>query len=123
MVKPVTLAKKIAKVCDAKKGENIVILNVSKISNFCDYFVIVTGVVENHISSLVDETVVEIKKVFKIVPFRIEGKEFKRWVILDYGRVIVHIMNPELREFYALEKIWAKGKMVSYETKTKKRAK
>lgn len=119
-LKPITLAKKIAQLCSDKKGEDIVILNVSKISSFCDYFVIVTALVEQHINSLSEHLMMEIKKVYGVKPSRVEGKEFKKWVVLDYGAVIVHLMTPEMREFYALERVWSKGKKIKYETASKK---
>ncbi len=123
MIKPLTLAKNVVKLCESKKGENIKILDVTKISNFCDFFVIVTGNVEQHINSLAEYIVSQIKDSYGLKPLHIEGKEYLRWIVIDYGNVIVHIMNPALREFYALEKIWSKGKVINYETKHKKRSK
>ncbi len=121
--KPKTLAKNIALLAKEKKGQNIVILDVSKISTFCNYFVIITGTVSTHINTLFEYIKTELKKRYGIIPAHTEGERFYKWVILDYGSVIVHIMTPQLREFYALERIWFKGKIVSYETKTKKNTK
>lgn len=120
---PKTIAKKIAELASEKKGENIVILDVSKISTFCDFFIIVTGLVDTHIEALYEHIRLSLKKIYEIKPLHIEGEMYNKWVILDYGNVIVHIMTPELREFYALEHIWAKGKKVNYEKKRKKSVK
>ncbi len=113
-------AKLVANLAKDKKAENIVVLDVRKISSFCDFFVIMTGSVDVHIKALLDYITTTVKKNSNILPHHIEGEEFYRWVVIDYIDVIVHIMNPQLREFYALEKIWAKGRKVSYERKSKK---
>jgi len=113
-------AKLVANLAKDKKAENIVVLDVRKISSFCDFFVIMTGSVDVHIKALLDYITTTVKKNYSILPHHIEGEEFCRWVVVDYIDVIVHIMNPQLREFYALERIWARGKKVSYERKGKK---
>jgi len=117
---PVKLAKLVAELAKNKKAENIIILDLRKTCNFCDYFVIMTGVAETHIKSLTEYIVTEIKKQHGIFPHHTEGEEYNQWVVIDYISVVVHIMLKETREFYALEKIWAKGKKVSYERKSKK---
>lgn len=98
-------------------------MDVRKVSNFCDFFVIMTGTVDVHIEALKEHIVASLKKEHKVYPHHIEGEEFNRWVVIDYISVVVHIMCPELREFYALEKIWSKGKKIPYERKSKKVAK
>ena len=110
----------IAKIADSKKGEDIKVLNLKKISTLCDYFVIISGNSEPHIETIFEEIKRQLKK-FGIYPYHYEGIEYKRWIILDYGDVMVHIMNKELRDYYALERIWAEAKNVNwYEKGTKK---
>ncbi len=115
-----SLAKIIAKLSSDKKAENIVVLDVKKISTFCDFFVIMTGSVDIHIESLKEYIITTLKRDYNVYPHHVEGEEYNRWVVIDYTSVVVHIMNPELREFYALERIWSKGKKVSYDKKGKK---
>jgi len=117
---PITLAKFVARLAKDKKAENVIILDLRKVCNFCDYFVIMTGLAEIHIKSLTEYIITEVKKQYSITPHHTEGEEYNRWVVIDYINVVVHIMLKEVREFYALEKIWAKGKKVSYERKSKK---
>jgi ribosome-associated protein len=120
---PRTLAKLVAELAKNKKAENVVILDLRKVCNFCDYFVIMTGSAEIHVKSLTEYIVTEIEKQYDVVPHHTEGGEYNPWVVIDYINVVVHIMLSEVREFYALEKIWAKGKKVSYERKSKKSVK
>ncbi|MCS7185180.1 MAG: ribosome silencing factor [bacterium] len=115
-----TLAKKVAILASNKKAENIIILDVKKICSFCDYFVIMSGVADIHIKSLTEYIVLTLKKLYGILPHHLEGEDVNRWVVIDYVSVVIHIMLPEVREFYSLEKIWSKGKKVVYERKGKK---
>lgn len=78
---------------------------------------------EVHVKALVDYIVPTLKKEYNLYPHHIEGTEYNHWVIIDFMSVVVNIMLPETREFYALERIWGKGKKVAYERKSKKSAK
>lgn len=79
-----------------------------------------TGLADVHVKSLTEHIILSVKKEFGITPHHTEGENFNRWVVIDYIDVVVHIMQQEVRDFYALEKIWARGKKVSYERKNKK---
>ncbi|MCX7956563.1 MAG: ribosome silencing factor [Endomicrobia bacterium] len=114
------LSKHIARLASKKKAEDILILDVKKFSNFCDYFVIMSALVDVHIKSLVEHIVDKVKKDFGRNPHHIEGENSKRWVIIDYIDVVVHIMTKDARDFYSLERVWYKGKPVKYEEKIKK---
>jgi ribosome-associated protein len=95
---------------DDKKGENIVVLDISKISVLSDYFIIATGRNKNHIRTLVDNVQDELEKSGKPVNHR-EGAD--AWVLLDYGDFIVHVFGPEDREFYNIEHIWGDADRVN----------
>lgn len=89
------------------KADNIVTLEVSKLTSITDYMLICSANSKRHVISLADR-IVEKAKEHKVSPLGSEGKEQGEWALIDLGDVIVHIMLPETREFYALEKIWAK---------------
>jgi ribosome-associated protein len=114
---PLSLAKRIAQEASARKAEDIVVLDVRTVANFCDYFVIMTGTVDVHIGALLEHISRRVKDDYGMSPLHVEGESARRWVVLDYGNVIAHIMHPELREFYALERVWSRGKTVRYEAK------
>ncbi len=88
-----------------KKGENIVMLDLSKVSDSLDYFVIASATNQPQLNSL-ERHVVEKLREINIKPASIEGPS-ARWVLINLGAVIVHLMNPEAREFYDLEGLWA----------------
>ncbi len=108
------LAIKIAKVLDEKKARDIKILYVSEQTIIADYFVIAQGSSRTQVNALADE--VDYKLGLEgINPTKIEGRGQGTWVLLDYDSVLVHVFNPESREFYKLEKLWADGEEIPFE--------
>lgn len=103
------LLTKIYTVLTEKKGENICIIDISKISSLADYFVIVHGNNENQIQAMAD-TISE--RTQPVSPANVEGYRGADWVLMDYRDIIVHIFNKESRMFYDLERIWSDGKIV-----------
>ncbi|WP_461831887.1 ribosome silencing factor [Aquifex sp.] len=103
--------KLLKELLENKKAENIVILDVSNLTNLADYFVIATANSPTHARALADYLEEELeKKGYQID--HIEGKEYGNWVLLDLIDTIVHIFTPETREYYGLEWIWADAKKV-----------
>lgn len=107
------IAIKAAQILDSKKAKNIKILYVNKQTIIADYFVIAAGGSRTQVNALSDE--VEYKLGLEgIEPAKVEGRGQGTWVLLDYDSVIVHIFNPESREFYNLEKLWAEGEEIEF---------
>ncbi len=99
------LLKKITSILDDKQGEDIVAFKISEVSSLADYILICTANSEVHGRALADYLSENLKK--EGVKFlAVEGKENSRWICMDYGEVIVHIMTSKEREFYHLESIW-----------------
>lgn len=92
-------------------AENILLLDLKGISDFTDCFVIATGSSERLLNSLADSIREEIKETHGYNP-SIEGSGQTNWIILDYGYVVVHLLSSELREFYDLETLWNRAKVV-----------
>ncbi|MBQ2827059.1 MAG: ribosome silencing factor [Clostridia bacterium] len=105
---PRELADGIVKVLDDKKARNIKLLHVEEQTIIADYFVICEGTSNTQIKALAGE--VEYKLgLWGKPPLRMEGYNEGVWVILDFGSVIVHVFNREMRDFYKLEKLWDNG--------------
>ena len=98
-------AKLIGEIIDNKKGEDIAILKVAKITSITDYYVIATAKNTVHAKSLCDE-IEEKLKGKDIVSKNIEGYNSSMWILMDYEDVIVHIFYEETRKFYDLERLW-----------------
>lgn len=103
-------AKKLALLCrtcaDNKKAENLLVLDVRKLSNVTDYFVIATGTSAPHLRAIVDEIVDYLRTHHELRPHSRDGSATANWVVLDYFDVIVHVMRADVREHYDLEGLW-----------------
>jgi ribosome-associated protein len=104
-------SRKLALLCrrlaDDKKAENVVILDVRKISSVTDYFVIATGTSEPHLRAIESNIVDTLREDHGIKPNNTDGSAKSQWVAADYFDVIVHVMNTEIRKRYDLEGLWA----------------
>ena len=78
-------------------------------SSVCDYFVIASGTSSTQVKALSEYVEEKIGKDFSVSPVREEGVRDARWAVIDYGDVIVHIMQDETRLFYHLERLWSDG--------------
>lgn len=107
------LAKKACKALSDKKGEDIVILDVSDQTIVCSYFVIASGKSTTQVKALCENVDEELGKL-GYSPVRSEGVREGRWGVLDYGDVIVHVFNEETRLFYYLERLWDSGKNLEH---------
>ena len=90
-----------------KLAENMVALDVADRLGVTDAFLIVSGGSEPQVNAIVDEIVAEVLDKYSMRPIRREGFGLGRWVLLDYGDVVVHVQHQEDRIFYALERLWA----------------
>ncbi|CAL1241658.1 ribosome silencing factor [Candidatus Methylocalor cossyra] len=90
---------------DDGKGRDIKIIDVRGKTSIADFMVIASGTSERHVKSLAGHVVQEAKK-HRIQPLGVEGENLGEWVLVDLGDVIVHVMKPQVREFYQLEKFW-----------------
>lgn len=100
------LAQWCAWLADNRKAEQIVILDVSRLSSVTDYFVIASGSSEPHLRAIRDEITETLRADFDVRPGAVDVSTETAWVALDYFDVIVHIMKAEVRERYDLEGLW-----------------
>ncbi len=91
-----------------KKAEDILILDLGKIENaITQYFVICTGNSQTHVNTIAQYIEYNVRAKLKDRPWKKEGFENAEWVLLDYVNVVVHVFQPQAREFYRLEQLWA----------------
>ncbi len=108
---PGALAHRIVNVASDKKASDIVLLRTAEITTMADYFVIASGRSETQVQALSKAIVDELREE-GIKPIGMEGRSSARWVLLDYGSVIVHLFAPEEREYYGLERLWSEATQV-----------
>ena len=106
-----SLVNNIVAACQEKKAKNIVTLDMRELpGTICQFFVICEGNTPTQVTAIADEISDFVRKNINDKPIAIDGLSEGRWVGMDYGTVIVHVFIPELREFYAIEQLWADAK-------------
>ena len=100
------LALRCRDLADNKKAEDIVVLDVRKVSSITDYFVVATGTSEPHLRAVIDEITESLEKENGLRPRARDGSLQTAWVVLDYFDVIVHVMRADVRAHYKLEDLW-----------------
>lgn len=112
------LARLVAQALDAKKGEEVRILDLRKVHGApAEYFVIASGNVPSHVSALSDAVFETVKKATGLNPHKVEGYNNAEWILMDYFDVVVHIFQKEKRAFFRLDELWCDGEEVSITTK------
>lgn len=101
------LAQRCREAAIEKKAENVLLLDIRGRANFADYFVLATGRSVIQVRAIADG-VVEASEMKYGAPIRTEGYNDGAWILVDYGPVIAHVFTPAAREFYNLERLWAK---------------
>ena len=90
-----------------KKAEDIVALDVSELLVVTEYFVIATGRTNIQVRAIADEVEEQLRVKGGIKPIGREGESEAKWVLLDFGDLVIHVFQPQEREFYRLEKLWS----------------
>lgn len=105
------LAHRIVEIASDKKGIDIVLLRTAELTTMADFFVIASGRSDRQVQALAGAILDELRDE-GIRPLGTEGLQSARWVLLDYGSVIVHVFAPDEREYYGLERLWSKAAQV-----------
>ena len=96
-----------------KKAEDLVVLDVVATLVITSYFVVATGRNDRQVRTIADQVEDTLRETAGIKPIGREGEREGRWVLLDFGEVVVHVFQPDEREFYRLEKLWADAPRVA----------
>ena len=102
----IDIKRNIEEILDSNKAKNITSINLKNKSHIADYMIVASGTSSRHLQALSEILVSELKKI-GLKDCRIEGRESKDWKLVDAIDIIIHIFNPEKREFYDLEKMWS----------------
>ena len=111
MLTPKEIAYEVTKALDAKKGLDIKLLRIDKVSSLADYFLICTGTSSTHVKTLCDYAEYTLEQLGVTMLSR-EGHRGNSWELLDYGSIVVHVFTEEARRFYDLERLWADAQVV-----------
>ena len=111
MLTATEVALNVTKALDEKKGMDIKLLRIEKVSSLADYFLICTGTSNTHVKTLCDYAEYSMEQMGEAMLGR-EGHRGNSWELLDYGSVVVHVFTDEARKFYDLERLWADAEVV-----------
>ncbi len=109
-----SLAELAAEACDNRKAKDIKMIHVEKVSSLADWLVIAEGLSDVQVRAIAGSVKDFIEEKAKRYPLRSEGVNEGKWALLDYGEVIVHILQPKEREYYSLEAFWSEGESQSF---------
>jgi ribosome-associated protein len=114
------LAIHIALLAREKKAEDIVVLDMRKACNFCDYFVLLSGESMRQVNSFAEAITGDLRRYSVKSLSKISSYDESGWVVLDFSSVVVHVFYAPKREFYALEHLWQDARKVALRRKTKR---
>jgi len=109
------LAIAAARTVDENRGRDIVVLDVRHLTQIFDYFVIATGTSRRHLHAISEEVDRKLEKEMGDRRLGREGYTDSRWILQDYGNVVIHLFDEETRRYFSLEDLWAEGTRVSWE--------
>ena len=109
----IQIAELIRTILEDKKAQAIEIIEVAEKSILADYFIIATGTSVTHVRALSDEVSFQLKDKHQLIVKHIEGESTSRWILMDYGDIVVHLFHPEERDFYSLDKLWQMSRIKS----------
>jgi ribosome-associated protein len=104
-----------ARTAEDNRGNNIVVLDMRELTRMFDYFVVASGASRRQLHAMSEEIDHALEDRMGDRRLGIEGYQESRWILLDYGDVVVHLFEPETRQYYAIEELWAQAKRVPFE--------
>ena len=105
------LIDQIIEIAESKQASDLILLDVSPDCDFADLFIIMSAETKRQIKSILDDIMIELKKI-GLDKRRVDGDNTLEWVVIDYGDLIVHIFDEENREKYSIESVWEKSKEI-----------
>jgi len=96
---------------ESKKATDILVLDLTGITSFADFFVICTGANQRQVQAIADEVNLQLKRRAGELPISVEGYDQAEWVLADYGDLLVHVFSSKAREYYGLERLWRGAKL------------
>jgi ribosome-associated protein len=113
-----SLARLAAEASDDRKAVDIRLIRVDEVSSLADWFVISSGLSDVQVRAIARSVEDQIEEATGRLPLRREGQKEGKWMLLDYGEVIVHVLTPSERSYYDLEAFWGHGEQQSYVSST-----
>jgi len=98
-----------AKFCLDRKALDLKILHLAELSSLTDYLVLASGTSDRQVQAIAESVRLNFKEQYDLAPLAVEGMKEGRWVLLDYGDVMVHIFQQDIRTFYDMDGLWSEA--------------
>lgn len=102
------MAEWISTILEDRRAEEIALIPITERSSLADYFVLATINSTPHGRTISEHIIEQVQERYQRKPLRTEGLDTVRWILLDYGDVVIHLFHPEERDYYSLEKLWTR---------------
>jgi ribosome-associated protein len=112
------LAVAAARTAQDNRGQDVLVLDLRDLTSIFDYFVIASGTSRRQLHAMSDEIDDKLEKELDAQRLGVEGYEGSSWILLDYGSVVIHLLDKETRDYYRIEELWAEAKRVDWEALT-----
>ena len=106
---PLTMVHRIVEACEDVKGKDVAVLDVRRVSDVSDYFIVVSARSDRQVQGLTNRVIEQLSHL-DVHPISVEGYEDAQWVLMDFGDVVVHVFYEPVRDFYDLESLWMRAK-------------
>ena len=107
-IQPEALKEIAVEALNDMKAEDVEVLDVRKLTDVTDYMVIASGTSDRHVKAMAHRLRDQVRERSKMRPLGVEGEQQGDWVLIDFGDVVVHIMRPQTRNYYDLERLWSR---------------
>ena len=104
-----------ARAADENRGRDIAVLDLRELTSIFDYFVVASGTSRRQLHAMSEEIDHALEEGMGDRRMGIEGYDESRWILLDYGDVVIHLFDPDTRKYYGLEDLWGQAKRVPFE--------
>ena len=105
-----------AEACDDRKARNIQLIQISEVSSIADWILVTEGLSDVNVRAIIKSVEDKILSKANRTPLRREGINEAKWALLDYGEVIINVLQPLERNFYDIESFWSNGKLLNYQS-------
>ncbi len=111
------VVERVVQACEDVKGQDVVALDVRAMSDFSDYFIIVTGRSDRQVQGITNRVIEELLTI-GVKPLSVEGYEESQWVLIDCGDVVVNVFYEPVRDFYDVESLWMRARKLDIASRT-----
>jgi ribosome-associated protein len=111
------VVERVVQACEDVKGQDVVALDMRTISDFSDYFIVVTGRSDRQVQGITNRVIEELLTI-GIKPLSVEGYEESQWVLIDCGDVVVNVFYEPVRDFYDVESLWMRARKLDVASRT-----